>query len=69
MSDDHHDEIPLVPRDDPRDADAPAPRAATLPDADRKRLEALLRELLRDNTLRDLLCTKEELASPQSDAE
>jgi len=64
MSDDRHDEIPLVPRD----ADTPAPQAPEMPDADRKRLRALLRELLRDDAIRELLCGKEELASQESDA-
>jgi len=68
MSDDRHEEIPLVPRDDPRDADASTPPATALPDADRKRLEALLRELLRDDGIRKLLSGKEELASQESDA-
>jgi len=69
MSDDRHEVIPLVPRDDPRDADAPAPQAPAVPDADRKRLEALLRELLRDDAIRELLCVKKELASQETDAE
>lgn len=69
MSDDRHEVIPLVPRDGFRDADASAPEATTVPDADRKRLEALLRELLRDNKIRELLCVKEELASQPSDTE
>lgn len=67
MSDDRHEEITLVPRDDLRDA--AAPQATALPDADRKRLEALLRELLRDNSVRELLCVKEELASQEGEAE
>jgi hypothetical protein len=69
MSADRHDDVPLVPRDDPRDADAPAPQATALPDSDRKRLEALLRELLRDDAIRNLLCAKDELASQETDAE
>jgi hypothetical protein len=69
MSDDRHEEIPLVPRDDLRDADASAPQATAVPDADRKRLEALLRDLLRDDSVRELLCVKEELALQQGDAE
>ena len=69
MSDDRHEVIPLVPRYDLRDADASAPQTTALPDADRKRLEALLRELLRDNSVRELLCVKEELVWQQGDAE
>ncbi len=69
MSDDRHEEIPLVPRDDLRDAGASAPQATAVPDADRKRLEALLRELLRDDAVRELLCVKEELALQRGEAE
>lgn len=69
MSDDGHEQIPLVPRDDPRDADASALQATMVPDADRKRLEALLRELLRDDAVRELLCVNKELASQPGDAE
>jgi hypothetical protein len=69
MSEDDHQAMPLVPRDDPRGTDALAPQATTVPDADRMRLEALLRELLRDNSVREVLCVKEELASQQGDAE
>ena len=69
MSDERHEEFPLVPRDDPRDTDAPAPQAPAVPDADKKRLEALLRELLRDDAIRELLCVKEELASQDTDAQ
>lgn len=69
MSDDRHEEIPLVPQDELRDADAPAPQAAAIPDADKKRLEGLLRELLRDDSVRELLCVKQELALQQGDAE
>ena len=69
MSDGGHEEIPLVPREDLRDADAPAPQTIVVPDADRKRLEALLRELLRYDSVREVLCGKEELALQQGDAE
>ncbi|HLH91479.1 MAG TPA: hypothetical protein VKX28_23755 [Xanthobacteraceae bacterium] len=69
MSDDPHDEFPLVPRDDVRDALGSAPQAITVPDADRKRLEALLQELLRHDCVREVLCAKEELALQQGDAE
>jgi len=67
MSDDRHAETPLVPQDDPRDADAPAPQAHLVPEADRRRLEALLRELLRDESIRELLCVNKELASQASE--
>jgi hypothetical protein len=33
-----------------------APAAAPLPAANKRRLEALLRELLRDDSVRELLC-------------
>lgn len=56
MSDEDCGEIPFVPGDEARAAAPLAPQAASLSDADRKRLEALLRELLRDNSLRELLC-------------
>ena len=69
MSDDRHEVISLVPRDDLPDAVASAPQATTVPDVDKKRLEALLRELLRDASVRELLCVKEELALQQGDAE
>ncbi len=39
------------------------PEAVPMPDADRRRLEELLRELLRDETIRRLLCRDVELAS------
>ena len=63
MSDDRHEIIPLVPRDDLRNEDASSPHAPSIPDTDRKRLEALLRELLRDEKVRELLCVEGELAS------
>ncbi len=69
MSDGRHEEIPLVPRDDFRDAEASAPQATAVPDADRKRLEALLRELLRDASVRELLCVREDSAMQRGDAE
>ena len=44
-----------------------APQATSLPDADKRRLEALLRELLRDNSVRELLSNEEEVSSqPQA---
>lgn len=59
MSNDRREVIPLMPGDELH-AEAPlAPKATSLPDADRKRLEALLRELLRDHSLRELLCNEE----------
>jgi hypothetical protein len=66
MNDDRHEDFPLVPQDDPRVADTAAP--AAVPDADRNRLEALLRELLRDDAIRELLCVKDELAPQETDA-
>jgi hypothetical protein len=60
--------IPLIPRDDLREDDASARPATAMPDADRKRLEALLRELLRDDKVRELLCIEEELALQPGDA-
>jgi hypothetical protein len=59
MSDDSHQEIPFVREDELREQTPLAPKVASLPDADRRRLEALLRELLRDNSLRELLCKEE----------
>jgi hypothetical protein len=50
MVDDHRDE------DELREEAPLAPQVTSLSDADRGRLEALLRELLRDNSLRELLC-------------
>ena len=69
MNDNHYEETPLVPRDDPRDANGSPPQAAALPDADRKRLEALLSELLRDDAIRKLLCIKDRLVPPDGGAE
>ncbi len=59
MSKDHREEIPLMSDDELRDEAPLAPRATPLPDADRKRLEALLRELLRDNSLRELFSSQD----------
>jgi hypothetical protein len=59
MSDDHREEIPLMSGDELHE-DAPlAPKATPLPDADRRRLEALLRELLRDSSIRELLSNEQ----------
>lgn len=69
MSDDRSEEIPLVPRDERCDAESSVSPAAAIPDADKRRLEGLLRELLRDGAVRELLCVKEELALQQGDAE
>ena len=50
------------------DEDVPlAPEATPVPDANRTRLEALLRELLRDQSLRELLSTDKELTSQSHD--
>jgi len=68
VNDDRHEDFPLVPRDDPRVANAPAPQPTPVPDADRTRLEALLHELLRDDKIRELLCVKQELAPQETDA-
>lgn len=46
--------------DEPRDQASLAPEATPLPEANRARLEALLRELLRDRSLCELLCREEE---------
>jgi hypothetical protein len=59
MSNDSRKDIPFVPGDEVRDETPLAPRVTSLPDADRRRLEALLRELLRDDSLRELLCSEE----------
>src|SRR5690242_7245720 len=50
MADDRCEEIPLVPRDDLYEEASLAPQVTSLPDEDKRRLEALLRELLRDNS-------------------
>lgn len=55
MVDDYREES-LVPADELREEAPLAPHVTSLSDADRSRLEALLRELLRDNSLRELLC-------------
>jgi hypothetical protein len=59
MSDDNRQEIPFVREDELREQTPLAPQVASLPDADRRLLEALLRELLRDNSLRELLCKED----------
>jgi hypothetical protein len=59
MSDDRREEVPFVQDDELREEAPLAPQATSLPDADRRRLEALLRELLRDNSLRELLSNEE----------
>jgi len=63
MTDDHREEIPLVPRDDLREETSLAPQVASLPDEDKRRLEALLRELLRDNSVRELLSNGKDIGS------
>ena len=59
MSDERREEIPFMPGNELPGAAPLAPQAGALPDADRRRLEALLRELLRDNSVRELLCKEE----------
>ena len=59
MTHDSRKEMPFVPGDEVREEAPLAPRATSLPDEDRRRLEALLRELLRDDSLRELLCREE----------
>jgi hypothetical protein len=68
MADDRCEEIPLVPRDDLYEEASLAPQVTSLPDEDKRRLEALLRELLRDNSVRELLSKKEDVSS-QTQAE
>jgi hypothetical protein len=58
MNDDRREVIPFLQGDEVRQATPLAPHPVPLPDADRRRLEALLRELLRDNSLRELLCNE-----------
>jgi len=66
MADDRREEIPLVPRGDLSEQ-ASATQATSLPDEDKRRLEALLRELLRHSSVRELL-SEEEDASSQTQA-
>jgi hypothetical protein len=56
MNDDGREKIPFVSADELREGAPLAPQSPSLSDTDRKRLEALLRELLRDTSLRELLC-------------
>ena len=63
MADDRREEIPLVPIDDSHEQAPLAPQVTSLPDEDKRRLEALLRELLRDNSVRELLSKKEDVTS------
>jgi hypothetical protein len=67
MTDDRREEIPLVPQDELREEAVSAPQATSLSAADKQRLEALLRELLRDTSIRELLGKQEQL-SVQSQA-
>jgi hypothetical protein len=67
MTDDRCEEIPLVPRDHTREEASLASQSTSLPEADRQRLEALLRELLRDSAIRELLRDKD-VVSPQTQA-
>ncbi len=56
MIDDSREEVPLVRE------------GAAIPDAYRRRLEALLHELMRDESIRRLLCNKEEFTTePQAE--
>ncbi len=64
MRDELGDEAPLVPQHEPDEHSRAASQAMSLPEADRKKLKSLLHELLRDNSLRELLCQDEEL-TPQ----
>jgi hypothetical protein len=67
MNDEPREQIPLAPQDEHREELPLAPEAMSVPDANRKRLEALLRELLRDKSLREVLCKEEELTSQPQD--
>jgi len=59
MSDDRREGTVAVSEDELREGVPLAPKVASLPDADRRRLEALLRDLLRDDSLRGLLCKED----------
>jgi hypothetical protein len=63
MTDDRREEIPLAPGDDSHEEASVAPQVTSLPDEDKRRLEALLRELLRDNSVRELLGKKEDVSA------
>lgn len=63
MADDRREEMPLVPGDDLYEQASLAPQVTSLPDEDKRQLEALLRELLRDNSVRELLCKEEDVSS------
>jgi hypothetical protein len=58
----------LVPIDDSHEQAPLAPQVTSLPDEDKRRLEALLHELLRDNSVRELLSNEEEDVSSQPQA-
>jgi len=64
MSDELHAEIPLAPQDEHDTQSRAAPPSMSLADADRKKLKALLRELLRDSSVRELLC-RDDALTPQ----
>jgi len=67
MTNDSREVIPLVPRDDLREGASLAPHATPLSDADKRRLAALLRELLRDSAIRKLLNYEDAVSSqPQA---
>jgi hypothetical protein len=59
MNDDRREGMVAVPGDELLEVVPLAPKVPSLPDADRKRLEALLRDLLRDDSLRGLLCKED----------
>ena len=61
MTDDLQDDM-LAVADDAGEHASLAPAATPLPAANKQRLEALLRELLRDDAVRKLLCPQKELA-------
>jgi len=57
----------MMPSEQLSDATPLSPQPPALPEASRRRLEALLRELLRDDAVRRLLCKEEELAAQPRD--
>jgi len=67
MTDDPRNEIPLALVAELRDTAPSSPQPPALPEANRRRLETLLRELLRDDAVRRLLCKEEELATHPRD--
>jgi len=63
MADDRREEIPLAPRNDSHEEASLAPQVTSLPDRDKRRLEALLHELLRNDSVRELLSQEEDVSS------